>query len=51
MTKSLVPPAGPRRVLALAQSSNSVGDGAFCTTSALCFTQIVGLAPARVASG
>ncbi|MFJ8081554.1 MFS transporter [Streptomyces sp. NPDC096205] len=51
MTNSLVPPAGPRRTLALAQLSNSVGDGAFYTTSALYFTQIVGLAPARVGLG
>ncbi|WP_031484804.1 MFS transporter [Streptomyces bicolor] len=51
MTNSLVPPAGPQRVLALAQLSNSVGDGAYYTTSALYFSQIVGLAPARVGLG
>ncbi|WP_328426235.1 MFS transporter [Streptomyces sp. NBC_00443] len=51
MTKSLVPPAGPQRVLALAQLSNSVGDGAYYTTSALYFTQVVGLDPARVGLG
>lgn len=47
----LLPPAGPQRVLALAQLSNSVGDGAYYTTSALYFTQVVGLAPARVGLG
>ncbi|MFD7391695.1 MFS transporter [Streptomyces sp. NPDC059852] len=51
MTTRLLPPAGPRRVLALAQLSNSVGDGAYYTTSALYFTQIVGLGPARVGLG
>ncbi|MGI5196695.1 MFS transporter [Streptomyces sp. CA-288835] len=51
MTNSLLPPAGPQRVLAVAQLSNSVGDGAFYVTSALYFTHIVGLAPARVGLG
>ncbi|GAB2989386.1 MFS transporter [Streptomyces pseudoechinosporeus] len=51
MTNSLPPPAGPRRVLALAQLSNSVGDGAFYVTSALYFTHVVGLAPAHVGLG
>ncbi|MGW1953517.1 MFS transporter [Streptomyces sp. NPDC001920] len=51
MTSRALPPAGPQRVLALAQLSNSVGDGAFYTTSALYFTQVVGLAPARVGLG
>ncbi|MDL2080736.1 MFS transporter [Streptomyces sp. GXMU-J15] len=51
MTNSLVPPAGPQRVLALAQLSNSVGDGAFYVTSALYFTYVVGLDPARVGLG
>ncbi|WP_328495182.1 MFS transporter [Streptomyces sp. NBC_00414] len=46
-----VPPAGPQRVLALAQLSNSVGDGAYFVTSALYFTHVVGLAPARVGLG
>ncbi|MCX4763356.1 MFS transporter [Streptomyces sp. NBC_01275] len=41
----------PGRLLALAQLGNSVGDGAYYTTSALYFTQIVGLAPARVGLG
>lgn len=51
MTNSLVPPAGPQRVLALAQLSNSVGDGAYYVTSALYFTRVVGLDPARVGLG
>ncbi|MFF7528710.1 MFS transporter [Streptomyces bobili] len=41
----------PQRLLTLAQLSNSVGDGAYYTTSALYFTQAVGLAPARVGLG
>ncbi|MET9910447.1 MFS transporter [Streptomyces sp. NPDC006476] len=51
MTSRLVPPAGPRRVLALAQLANSIGDGAYYVTSALYFTHVVGLAPARVGLG
>ena len=51
MTNSLVPPAGPQRDLALAQLSNSVGDGAYYVTSALYFTHVVGLDPARVGLG
>jgi MFS family permease len=50
-TSRVIPPAGPQRVLALAQLSNSVGDGAYYVTSALYFTQVVGLAPARVGLG
>ncbi|MFI0809454.1 MFS transporter [Streptomyces echinatus] len=41
----------PQRLLALAQLANSVGDGAYYVTSALYFTQVVGLAPARVGLG
>ncbi|MFD9389752.1 MFS transporter [Streptomyces sp. NPDC060000] len=41
----------PQRLLALAQLGNSVGDGAYYTTSALYFTQVIGLAPARVGLG
>ncbi|MEV0183694.1 MFS transporter [Streptomyces sp. NPDC050625] len=41
----------PQRVLALAQLTNSVGDGAYYVTSALYFTRVVGLAPARVGLG
>lgn len=51
MTNSLVPPAGPQRVLALAQLANSVGDGAFYVTSALYFTHVVGLDAGRVGLG
>ncbi|MFC8348854.1 MFS transporter [Streptomyces sp. NPDC057280] len=51
MTNSLVPPRGPQRVLAVAQLTNAVGDGAFLVTSALYFTYVVGLAPARVGLG
>ncbi|MEU9912084.1 MFS transporter [Streptomyces sp. NPDC051001] len=51
MTNSLVPPAGPRRVLALAQLTNAVGDGAYLVTSAFYFTHVVGLSPARVGVG
>ncbi|NUS80991.1 MAG: MFS transporter [Streptomyces sp.] len=51
MTNSLVPPRGPQRVLALAQLTNAVGDGAFLVTSALYFTYVVGLDPARVGLG
>ncbi|MFD6284974.1 MFS transporter [Streptomyces sp. NPDC060205] len=47
----VIPPAGPQRVLALAQLSNAVGDGAYYVTSALYFTHVVGLAPARVGLG
>ncbi|WP_251091734.1 MFS transporter [Streptomyces sp. Caat 7-52] len=41
----------PQRLLALAQLANSVGDGAYYVTSALYFTHVVGLAPARVGLG
>ncbi|MGV9449692.1 MFS transporter [Streptomyces sp. NPDC003635] len=51
MTNSLVPPAGPQRVLVLAQLANSVGDGAFYVTSALYFTHVVGLDAGRVGLG
>ncbi|MVO89333.1 MFS transporter [Streptomyces sp. p1417] len=47
----LLPPRGPARLLALAQLSNSVGDGAFYVTSALYFSQVVGLAPTRIGLG
>ncbi|MFD7441515.1 MFS transporter [Streptomyces sp. NPDC059909] len=50
-TIRVLPPAGPPRVLALAQLVNSLGDGAFYVTSALFFTHVVGLAPARVGLG
>ncbi|SED33502.1 Major Facilitator Superfamily protein [Streptomyces sp. 2231.1] len=41
----------PQRLLALAQLANSVGDGAYYVTSALYFTQVAGIAPARVGLG
>ncbi|MGY6021882.1 MFS transporter [Streptomyces spinosirectus] len=41
----------PGRLLALAQLANSVGDGAYYVTSALYFTQVAHLAPARVGLG
>jgi MFS family permease len=44
----IVTSPGPARVLALAQLVNSLGDGAFYACSALFFTRIVGLPPARV---
>ncbi|MFC7306521.1 MFS transporter [Streptomyces monticola] len=44
----ILPAPGPPRVLALAQLANSLGDGAFYATSALFFTQVVGLSPTRV---
>ncbi|MEU7135982.1 MFS transporter [Streptomyces sp. NPDC046261] len=47
----LLLPAGPQRTLALAQLSNSVGDGAYYVTSALYFSHVVGLAPARIGLG
>ncbi|MFJ6799087.1 MFS transporter [Streptomyces sp. NPDC091268] len=47
----LLPPAGPQRTLATAQLCNSIGDGAFYVTSALYFTQVVGLDPTRIGLG
>ncbi|RFU87344.1 MFS transporter [Streptomyces triticagri] len=49
--REVLPPAGVQRVLAGAQLSNSVGDGAYYVTSALYFTHVVGLAPARIGLG
>ncbi|WP_093618101.1 MFS transporter [Streptomyces indicus] len=51
MTTHLLPPRGAQRTLALAQLSNSVGDGAYYVTSALYFTHVVGLSPARIGLG
>jgi hypothetical protein len=51
VTAHLLPPRGPQRVLALAQLSNSVGDGAYYVTSALYFTHVVGLDPSRIGLG
>ncbi|MFI0975442.1 MFS transporter [Streptomyces sp. NPDC021093] len=50
-TPNFLPPVGPQRTLSLAQLGNSVGDGAFYVTSALHFTHVVGLAPARIGLG
>ncbi|MFC4105849.1 MFS transporter [Micromonospora zhanjiangensis] len=44
----IIPPAGPPRVLALAQLVNSIGDGSFYACSALFFIRVVGLSPAQV---
>ncbi|MFI2645611.1 MFS transporter [Streptomyces sp. NPDC018610] len=41
----------PGRLLALAQLANSIGDGAYYVTSALYFTRVAGIAPARVGLG
>ncbi|GHC76524.1 MFS transporter [Streptomyces flavofungini] len=50
-TSRLLPAPGPARQLALAQLANSVGDGAYYVTSALYFTHVVGLAPAKTGLG
>ncbi|GAA0654605.1 MFS transporter [Kitasatospora atroaurantiaca] len=47
----LIPPAGPARVLAAAQLTNSLGDGAYYVCSALYFTRIVGLSPTQIGFG
>jgi MFS family permease len=44
----IVPPAGPPRVLAIAQLANSLGDGAFYACSTLFFTRVVGLSAIQV---
>ncbi|GAB7108604.1 MFS transporter [Streptomyces phaeofaciens JCM 4814] len=51
MIKSLVPPPGPARTLALAQLISRTGDGAYYVTAALFFTQVVGLSAARLGLG
>ncbi|WP_328536066.1 MFS transporter [Streptomyces sp. NBC_00344] len=48
---NMLPPSRPQRTLAVAQLSNSLGDGAYYVTSALYFTHVVGLAPARIGLG
>lgn len=45
----IIPPQGAPRTLALAQLTNSVGDGAYYVCSALYFTRIVGLSPTQIA--
>ncbi|MGW2827055.1 MFS transporter [Streptomyces sp. NPDC001443] len=49
--RSLAPPAGPARTLALAQLISRTGDGAYYVTAALFFTQVVGLSAARLGLG
>jgi MFS family permease len=51
MADRVLPPAGPPRVLALAQLTNSIGDGAFYVTSALFFTRVVGLSATQIGLG
>ncbi|AHH95267.1 MFS transporter [Kutzneria albida] len=51
MHSRILPPQGPSRVLALAQLTNSVGDGAYYVCSALYFTLVVGLSPEQVGLG
>ncbi|MGP3980496.1 MFS transporter [Streptomyces sp. KR80] len=46
----IIPPQGSPRVLALAQLTNSVGDGAYYVCSVLYFSRIVGLSPAQIGS-
>ncbi|MFJ6940720.1 MFS transporter [Streptomyces sp. NPDC101132] len=47
----ILPPSGPARLLAAAQLSNSVGDGAYYVGSALYFTGVAGLSPTQVGLG
>lgn len=51
MTTRILPPPGAPRRLAAAQLGNSVGDGAYYVCSALYFTGVVGLSPARIGLG
>ncbi|MFF9784664.1 MFS transporter [Streptomyces nigrescens] len=51
MSLRILPPAGAPRVLAAAQLSNSVGDGAFYVCSALYFTRVIGLSPTQIGLG
>ena len=51
MAGRLVPPAGPPRVLALAQLTNSIGDGAYWVCSVLYFSRIVGLPTSQIGAG
>ncbi|MEU4997929.1 MFS transporter [Streptomyces sp. NPDC021622] len=48
MPHQILPPTGAPRVLAVAQLSNSLGDGAYYVTSALYFTRVVGLSPTQI---
>ncbi|MPY31075.1 MFS transporter [Streptomyces adustus] len=49
--RTLAPPAGPARTLALAQLISRTGDGAYYVTAALFFTQVVGLSAAQLGLG
>ncbi len=49
--RRLLPPAGPERTLALGTFVNTIGNGMLLTTSAVYFTQVVGLSPAQVGLG
>ncbi|MEW2418865.1 MFS transporter [Streptomyces sp. NPDC046866] len=51
MTSRILPPPGAPRRLAAAQLANAVGDGAYYVCSALYFTRVVGLSPARIGIG
>ncbi|MEV4752508.1 MFS transporter [Streptosporangium sp. NPDC049248] len=51
MFSRIMPPSGPPRILALAQLTNSIGDGAYYVCSALYFIRIVGLSPTEVGFG
>ncbi|MFB7775533.1 MFS transporter [Streptomyces bauhiniae] len=44
----IIPPPGPPRTLALAQLTNSVGDGAYYVCSVLYFSRVIGLSPTRI---
>ncbi|AWS48041.1 MFS transporter [Streptosporangium sp. 'caverna'] len=47
----IIPFPGPPRTLALAQLTNSVGDGAYYVCSALYFIRMVGLSPTQIGFG
>ncbi|QEU96551.1 MFS transporter [Streptomyces kanamyceticus] len=51
MSIRILLPRGAPRVLAAAQLSNSVGDGAYYVASALYFTRVVGLSPTQIGLG
>jgi MFS family permease len=51
MSRSFVPPAGPPRVLAVAQLADSVGLGGYLVSAALYFTTIAGLTPTELGLG
>ncbi|MFC0568315.1 MFS transporter [Plantactinospora siamensis] len=51
MLTRLLPAPGTPRILMLATGVNTLGNGAYLTTSALFLTRVVGLSPAEVALG